>query len=445
METNYPRETEPPSSPYGSGPLTVFQHMTIAAYWLATNFHWGAILLILLPGDMEILAPEHKVEALGKVTALGAIFALLVPLISGALSDRCTHRSGRRKPYIQGGILVNVLGLIGMAACVKLNKTLPNAFNLYLLSFFVVQIGNNIASGAFMGVIPDVVPKSEHGKASGFMALFTQVGTLLGAVGVGMLLKSTESRYAAIAIVLVLVGLSTRTIRERHQASAEKIEWLPYLKSLWIDPRKYPDFAWVWITRFLVMMGFYAISPYIKYYLVDVVGVAQAKVDDTAPMLMGVILIVSSISGYYGGAISDKIGRKQVVYIANTLIAIVAPAFVLCHNMPMALLVGALFGLGYGAYISVDYALGTDVLPSETDSGKDMAVWHIAMTLPQSLVAYPAGKLIAAAGSKMLPSAEPGAEPVVHYEVAGYAMVFILCSLCFALGAYLLRNVKGVK
>jgi MFS family permease len=134
-----------------------------------------------------------------------------------------------------------------------------------------------------------------------------------------------------------------------------------------------------------------------------------------------------------------------VVYIANTLIAIVAPAFVLCHNMPMALLVGALFGLGYGAYISVDYALGTDVLPSETDSGKDMAVWHIAMTLPQSLVAYPAGKLIAAAGSKMLPSAEPGAEPVVHYEVAGYAMVFILCSLCFALGAYLLRNVKGVK
>lgn len=443
MDSKYIRDIE--SSPYGSGPLTIGQHITIALYWLATNFHWGAILLILLPGDMEILMPDRKAQMVGLVTAIGAIPALLVPLIAGALSDRCTHRSGRRKPFIQAGILINVVGLIAMATCVKLNKVLPNPFLLYLLSYFVVQIGNNIASGAFMGVIPDVVPKSEHGKASGFMALFTQVGTLLGAVGVGMLLKSTEMRYAAIAVVLVLVGLSTRSIKEHHQESAEKIEWIPYLKSLWIDPRKYPDFAWVWITRFLVMMGFYAISPYIKYYLVDVVGVAQEKVDRTAPMLMGVILVVSSISGYYGGAISDKIGRKQVVYIANTVIAIIAPAFVLCHNMPMALLVGALFGLGYGAYISVDYALGTDVLPSETDAGKDMAVWHIAMTLPQSLIAYPAGLLIAAPGSTKMPPIEPGGEPITHYMIAGYAMVFVLCSICFALGAYLLRNVKGVK
>jgi MFS family permease len=185
--------------------------------------------------------------------------------------------------------------------------------------------------------------------------------------------------------------------------------------------------------------------PFINYYLVDVVGVPQNKVDSTAPMLLGVVLIVSSFSGYYGGTISDRIGRKKVVYIANTLIAIVAPLFILAHSMPIALFVGALFGFGYGAYISVDYALGTDVLPSNTDSGKDMAVWHIAMTLPQSLTAPIAGVLISLPGKTTSPAIEVGGDAITHYNIGGYAMVFFLCSICFALGAYLLRNVKGVK
>lgn len=432
-------------SPYGNRPLTVVEHLTIAAYWFATNFHWGALLVILLPHDVRILAPETKVTTLGWITGVGAIPALIVPLIAGALSDRCTHPSGRRKPYLAKGIGLNIVGLAIMAATMQFHKQLPSPIAFYVLGFLIVQIGNNIASGAFMGVIPDVVPDRDRGKASGYMALMTQFGTLLGAVGAGILFQGTIARYLAIAIVLVVVGFSTRNIKEFHQRESEPIIWKSYFKSIWIDPKKYPDFAWVWITRFLVMMGFYAIQPYINYYLVDVVGVAQDKVDATAPLLLGVVLILSSLSGYFGGAISDKIGRKKVVYIANTVIAIVAPLFVLAHSVPMALVVGALFGFGYGAYISVDYALGTDVLPNGSDAGKDMAVWHIAMTLPQSLVAYPAGLLIAAPGMTKLPPLNVGEGPVTHYKLAGYAMVFVLCSICFALGAYLLRNVKGVK
>lgn len=433
------------ASPYGDRPLTVKEHLTIAAYWFATNFHWGALLLILLPSDIRILAPDNKATILGLVTGLGAIPALVVPLIAGALSDRCTHPSGRRKPFLMKGILLNVVGLLIMAAAVQMHEKLPAPLAFYLLGYTVVQVGNNIASGAFMGVIPDVVPEAERGKASGYMALMTQFGTLLGAVGAGMLLKGTLERYLAIAIIMVLVGLSTKKIKEFQLEKAEPIEWNSYFKSLWIDPKVYPDFAWVWITRFLVMMGFYAIMPFINYYLVDVVGVAQDKVDATAPMLLGVVLIVSSISGYFGGTISDKIGRKRVVYIANTIIAIVAPLFVIAHSMPLALLIGALFGFGYGAYISVDYALGTDVLPSNTDAGKDMAVWHIAMTLPQSITAPLAGILITLPGKTTAPPLEPGGDPITHYKLAGYAMVFVLCSICFALGAYLLKNVRKVQ
>lgn len=405
-------------------------------FWFATNFHWGALLLLLLPGDIKSLVPDRKAEVLGLVVALGAIPALVIPLISGAMSDRCTRKEGRRKPYIAFGSIVNVIGLGIMAFAIQSARSLA----LYCVGFFVVQIGNNIATGAYMGVIPDVVMESERGKASGFMALMTQFGTLFGAVAVGMLLGDASPMLKYGVIMLVMLGFAAWTyfgVKEEQHVNTTDFNLQDYLRSLWIDPKKYPDFAWVWITRFLVMMGFYAIQPFIKYYLVDVVGIPYADVDGVAPKLLGVILIVSSITGYYGGKLSDRIGRKKVVFISNALITVVAPLFILCHKIEYALLVGALFGFGYGAYISVDYAMGTDVLPEGSGGGKEMAVWHVAMTLPQTIMAPIAGFLIALPG-------KTGTGENVHYTVNGYAYIFIVCSVCFAVGAILLKNVKSV-
>lgn len=446
MESNYPREglVEDMSSPYGNRPLKLTEHLSIAAYWFATNFHWGALLLILLPHDMKVLAGAHKAQMLGLVTGLGAIPAIIVPLISGAMSDRCMRPEGRRKPYIATGVILNVIGLAMMGVSVMVLKSLA----MYFISYAVVQVGSNIASGAYMGVIPDVVPKPEHGKASGFMALLSQLGTLFGAIGVGMLIPSslTLIRYALVAIVLIVFGVMTYFgIKETPLKKSDPFDFGTYVRSLWIDPRQNPNFAWVWITRFLVMMGFYAVMPFVNYYLVDVVGIAQDKVDGTAPILLGLILLVSSVTGIYGGVLSDRIGRKRVVYLSNALITFVAPLFIFCHNLPMALGVGALFGIGYGAYISVDYALGTDVLPNKEAAGKDMAVWHIAMTLPQSIAAPLAGFLVAAPGFTKIANPVAGEEPIMHYLTMGYGFIFALCALCFALGAILLRNVKGIE
>ncbi len=444
MESNYPRNSDELGSPYGNRPLSLREHIIIAGFWFASNFHWGALLLILLPHDMKVLAGDQKAQMLGLVTGFGAIPALIVPLISGAMSDRCLRPEGRRKPFIAVGVLVNIIGLALMALSVISLKSLP----AYFCSYALVQIGNNIASGAYMGVIPDVVPKKEHGKASGFMALMSQLGTLFGAIGIGILIPSSAIalRYGLIAVILLIVGvISYVGIKETPLKKAEPFHFGEYIRSLWINPKEHPNFAWVWFTRFLVMMGFYAIMPFVNYYLVDVVGIAQEKVDGTAPILLALILIVSSITGVYGGVLSDRIGRKRVVYVSNTLIAIVAPAFILCSNFNQALLVGALFGLGYGAYISVDYALGTDVLPHKEEAGKDMAIWHIAMTLPQSIAAPIAGFLIAMPGFTKMKNPIAGEADIVHYMKPGYGYIFALCSICFALGAYLLKNVKGIK
>jgi MFS family permease len=446
-------------SPYKH--LSAFQHIKISAYWFATNFLWGALLLVMLPGEVRTMNPQFRAEALGLLTGVSALVALVVPLIAGALSDRCASKWGRRRPYMALGLTINVIGLVVMAAAYLASKPTEGAtsvwdsmfrnpgFLIFSLGYLVVQLGNNITSAAFMGVIPDLVPADERGVASGYMALMSQLGSLFGAIGCGLLLKDAAeaTKYVMLSVVLVAVALVTILgMRENPLPfKPQRLNWGHYIRSLWIDPRRYPDFAWVWITRALVMLGFYAVVPFINYYLVDVINIKQEDVGGKAAIVQAVILITSTVSGFLGGKWSDRIGRKKVVYVANVLIAVMALAFIFCRSITDVLLAGTLFGLGYGAYISVDYALGTDVLPSRKDAAKEMAVWHIAMTLPQSFAAPIAGYLIAIPGTRVLPGLVEGGEKVIHYTVAGYSYVFILCAVCFALGAFLLRNVRGVR
>lgn len=439
----------------------------MSAFWFATNFLWGAMFVVMLPDEMKAMAPAYKATALGWLSGLGSIVALVVPLVVGAVSDRCTSRLGRRRPFIIGGVAVNLLGLALMMWAFSTHVPISGAgdlgywaavgrllthstFVLFLLAYMLVQLGNNVATAAYSGVIPDLVPADQRGRASGYMALMSQMGTLMGALVCGQVLSPSEGRSLTqteslryIAVGLVLLGVTMITvlgIRENPlKARVSKIVWKDYIKSLWIDPKKYPDFAWVWITRALVMLGFYSVVPFINYYLTDVVHIPDDQVSKQAGYLIAVILLTSSISGIFGGYLSDKIGRKKVVYIANGMIAFMSIFFIFCRTIPITMIVGALFGLGFGAYTSVDWALGTDVLPTKNNAAKEMAVWHIAMTLPQAFAAPIAGGLVQSFGHTESVGAEG---TVVHYTIAGYSAMFILCSVCFALGAYLLKNVR---
>ena len=365
-----------------------------------------------------------------------AIVSLLVPLIAGAVSDRCMARWGRRRPFMAVGSLLSLVALLLMYFA-------GQAMLLwwFMAAYCLMATGNNIATAAYSGVIPDLVPEDQRGIASGYMAMMSQVGTLVGAFAAGFMAASNllGAYLLIIACIALFTFLTLVGIKEHPLAVAPPpLRWSAYAKSLWIDPRKYPDFAWVWITRFLVMLGFYSVEPFIRYYLHDVIGIANP--DKTAAILLAVILVGATFSGMYGGIISERIGRKKVVYVSNVVIAAMCLLLILCRTLPQALIVGVLFGLGYGAYISVDWALGTDVLPTKRDSGKDMAVWHISMTLPQAITPLIAGYfLLGAFGSSTYRS---GGEMVRSYPHGGYALVFAMAALFFVLGAVFLRNVK---
>lgn len=433
-ETSHPIEIP---SPFAGKVISPFQHLILASYWFGANFVWGAFLGTVLSTQMQRLAPNNYAEMLGKLYAFAAIPAILVPLIIGPLSDRCTSKLGRRRPYILVGSIVGLVGL-GIVQFGFQQVSLP----IYISGYFLLQIGTNTALASFSGIIPDLVPENQRGTASGYMAVVSQVATLLGVILIGQLISKARHTEVFILIggvyalftVISLIGIKEPQVTVKWP----KFDFVSYLKSLWIDPRTYPDFAWVWLTRALMMLGFYLIQPYIQFYLRDVVHVKDPAGE--ASMVIGLILIAATISGFVGGVISDKVGRKPVVIYSSVLISVMCVALAFCQNLNQALIAGIIFGLGYGAYISVDWALGADVLPSQNDSGKDMAVWHVAMTFPQQVAPLVGAMLLELFKG---PAIQFEGKSVTSYAFPGYLIVFSLSAVFFFFGGVLVKKVKG--
>ena len=69
-------------------------------------------LQVLLAQQAEELAPGSKEATLGLVTGIGAFVAMVANPVLGAFSDRTRGRFGRRRPWVQLGAVVSVLGLL---------------------------------------------------------------------------------------------------------------------------------------------------------------------------------------------------------------------------------------------------------------------------------------------------------------------------------------------
>ncbi|HSV73210.1 MAG TPA: MFS transporter [Chthonomonadales bacterium] len=403
----------------------------ISAFWFGSNFHWGALLAIIVPSQVRAMTDDHALWV-GRIVGLGSIIALVVPLVIGALSDRCRSRWGRRRPYMLAGIALNFAGLAVLFWSAAAHNVLG-----YLGGYLLANFGNNMVTGPYSGVIPDVVREDQRGGASGWMSAMAHVGTILGALAAGMLLDRgmDGAAYAAItAVMAISLAVTLWGVRERPlEGPVAPFRFAPFLRGLWINPRKHPDFAWVWITRFLVVMGMFTVQPFIQFYLADHLGVENPE--RTTGILLAIILAGAAVTGLLGGRVSDRIGRKPVVYVANIVVAITALGFIFADSLEVAFAIGIVYGLAYGAYYSANWALACDVLPSRADAAKDMAVWHVSMVLPQAIAAPLGGWLLSA-------FERPGGG---GYTEQGYTALFALASVQLALGAFLLRNVRGAR
>lgn len=394
----------------------------LSAYWFGFSFHWFLLLPILMPADVQRFVGEvNKGAYLGWLAGTLALIPLLLPPFMGAWSDRV----GRRMPFLLGGTAVNIAGLLVML--------LAPGYWLYAAGYVLVQLGNSVASSPYAALIPDVVPQEERGAASGAMGFFQLTSQIAGGLTAFVLGGSREGQFVAIILVLALVTFITvHSVPEPgvRRDTAHTLDLSVYFRPT------YHNFRWVFLTRAFVESGRFAVQPFLLFYLRDVIGTFQLgplKIPSAALALAAVLMLLSvtaAATAIVAGRLSDRIGKKPVIYFAGALTAAGALGFALTHSFTLAVLVALVFGLGYGAYISVDWALATSVLPDETKHARDMGIWHIALVFPQ---------LFQGVFGQILDSGNQAAPN------GGYPVLFAVAITFFLLGTVFVSRVRGVR
>ena len=180
---------------------------------------------------------------------------------------------------------------------------------------------------------------------------------------------------APCAIGGFFVLLFAVTLNDRRLAKADRPTWSlrEFAGTFYVNPRKSPDFAWAFASRFMLVLAYAFLTTYQAYYLLDKIGSAEADVPQQIFLgtltQSGVIVAASLI----GGRLSDRTGRRKIFVLTASIVYGLAMFVIAIASTFNGFLVGmAIAGLGFGVYMAVDLALVVDVLPDKDNAAKDL-------------------------------------------------------------------------
>jgi MFS family permease len=417
------------AAPTASGPARFgnLRHLALSAFWFGNFFLWQPLTTVVIQNQIDGVVKTDQNTAIGWAVSVGGLFAMTVPPIVGALSDRLATPFGRRRPIMIAATLLTLPGLAVLATA--------HSYAQIVAGYAIVQFFFNAAGAAFAGIIPDVVPAQDFGRASGFLATMVQLGSGAGLFATSLLSHRLVWVYAAFGVVMVLTLIPT-SLAARGEGGGPALSRasLPLRASVrgFFRPMLGGDFAWVIFTRFFVAAGITAVAYYLNNFFRDVVGVADPAQFTSTWFL--VVLLAAIPFGLAGGYLSDRTGRRKVfVFASGAFQAFVALVFIVFFPTAIGLVfaLGVAYGVGYGLYYAVDWALACDTLPDRSSSAKDMGLFHIALTLPQFVVPFVAG---------------PAIDHFNHVSPnSGYRIVFAGAIVLLGVGTLFVSRIRSVR
>ena len=396
--------------------------IALSAFTLFATY--GGLIAILLPSQILLLNEADKVKNLGIVMTASFVFTLFAQPIVGALSDRTRSRLGRRSTWMLLGAFVGGVLLLAMGSLKSLL--------LITVSWVIIQVALNAIQGPLSAVIPDRFPREKRGGASAVFGVGMQLGGTIGVITAGGLatrlgLPLTYATFGVIVMGVTVIFVLINRDWSSKDAAVDPWSWVEFLKGFWVSPQRYPDFAWAFAARFLLMLGYWVVMAYQLYLLTDYIGMTLEKAQSAVITLTLVAFVPTLVAIALSGWWSDKIGRRKIfIYAASALMAVGMTMPILMPTMTGMIAMSVINGFGFGLYMSVDTALMTEVLPGGgTAAGKDLGILNIATNVPQAMSPAIAGIIITSLG--------------------GYAILFVFAIIFAIIAAFVVIPIKSVR
>uniref|UniRef100_A0A2C9U1M8 Sucrose transporter n=1 Tax=Manihot esculenta TaxID=3983 RepID=A0A2C9U1M8_MANES len=150
------------------------------------QFGWALQLSLLTPYVQELGIPHAWASV---IWLCGPLSGLVVQPLVGHMSDRCTSRFGRRRPFILSGACLICLAvlIIGHSADIgwllgDRGNTRPRAIGVFVFGFWILDVANNMTQGPCRALLADLTGKDHRRTrvANAYFSLFMAVGNILG-------------------------------------------------------------------------------------------------------------------------------------------------------------------------------------------------------------------------------------------------------------------------
>jgi MFS family permease len=322
-----------------------------------------------------------------------------------------------------------VVGLVGGSLGILVVALAPNV-PVVLAGWCAAQLFFNALLAALVAVLPDQVPAAQRGLVAGILGTCLPLASVSGTFLVKLFSGNQLTMFLAPCVIGgFFILLFAITLDDRRLAAEDRPPWSlrELAGTFYFNPRRSPDFAWAFASRFMFVLAYAFVTTYQAYYLLDRLGSAEADVPSQiflGTLVQACVIVPASV---IGGRLSDRTGRRKVFVLTASTVYGLALFVVAVATHFNGFLVGmAIAGLGFGIYMAVDLALVADVLPDSGSVAKDLGVLNVAGALPFSLAPAIAPAVLAIGGGS-------------------YGVLFAVAGVCAIGGAVAILPVRGVR
>jgi MFS family permease len=393
-----------------------------SAYMSTCLLFLAPLLVTLALKINSLVGIDRAPNNLALVAGAGALLAMFANPFFGKLSDRTSSQLGMRRPWMVIGLAGGTLGVLVVALA-------PN-IPVVLIGWCIAQLFFNALLAVQVAVLPDQVPVSQRGQVAGVLGVCVPIASVCGTFVVKLFTGNQVAMFlapcaiAGFFILLFAVRLDDRRLDRGGRPAWSRRE---LAGTFYVNPRKAPDFAWAFASRFMFVLAYAFLTTYQAYYLLDKIGSAEADVPQQiflGTLAQSVVVVAASV---LGGRLSDRTGRRKMFVLgASTVYGLAMFAIAIASNFNGFLVGMAIAGLGFGMYMAVDLALVADVLPDSDNAAKDLGVLNIAGALPSSIAPAIAPAILAVGGGS-------------------YGVLYAVAGVCALIGAVAILPVKGVR
>jgi MFS family permease len=357
------------------------QPARIAALWFGVQLIWGAVLGISLQARCVQLAPDSALATFGIITTAGALAAAVAQLIVGPLSDRLRRAGHGRSGFYIAGVLLG-------AVAVVVFYFVPSVSAL-LVAFIALQLALNLIIGPYQAIVPDTMPASRYGIASGWLAALAGAGNAAGAVLAAALGATPLLGFLLAAGLLFSAAITLAHLRRIALRPLPAAAPLAVTRTL----------VNLFISRAFIFLGFYTMLDYLYFFVASVLP-APFPLDATRASGLSILIftIVSVLGAALAARPADRADERLIVTVGGACIIVALVVLALGHTLPGLPPAIALAGIGWGIFLCADWAFACRLLPPAA-MATTMAIWNLAVVIPQMLAPLAASLLLARVGA----------------------------------------------